>query len=168
MLLLTKTIFIGIVLVGGLMPEAWMVRSGQRQRFIESLVKKFHDKVDQLTEAINASTSEEFESKVADLRRWFTRDLLVAMIISHGNLRELLGSNLSISDFLVQIQRDTREFARAPEEVSVLLHRFFMEVFKTLSNERESALSRLEFTDPQKIFHAPSAMTEVEIPHDSD
>ena len=41
--------------------------------------------------------------------------------------------------------------------------RFFLEIAKIIRNQRESELSRLEFAHPQKIFHAPSAMAEVEI-----
>lgn len=144
------------------MAEAWMVRGGQQQRLIESLVRKFYDMIEMATEAIETNSPEEFERRVGDLRHRLTNQLLIKFL---GGPEPSFESVTTLFD---RIQTDIHQFARAPEEKAVLLHRFFLEVFKTMSSEHESTLSRLEFLDPQKIFHSPSAMAEVNISHDFD
>lgn len=146
------------------MTEAWMVRSGQQQRFIENLIRQFHDEVEKLIDELDDLDFEELERKSVEVRDVFTRNLLIEILLyPNSQSDDGLFSNRAKKFWHEIVGARIKEFSRAPEETKVLAWRFFIEVAKSSSNKFESALSRLEHMNPQKLFHASSAMSEVEI-----
>ena len=140
------------------MREAWAVRKGEQERFIEELIQKFWKKADELTDSIDEKSPEVLEQKIKEKRESFTRGFLLAML--GGN--PLWFEGLTASFFQREILESIRGFSRTPEEAEVIKWRFILEVAeRTFLQDSENTLRDLERKDPEKIFHASSAMTKV-------
>ncbi len=132
------------------MAQAWMVRSGQQQRLIEKLVRKFREMADR------------YEDQVGHGRTSFVCSFLAAYfrtISSPGTIGPV-NEESTWSSF----RRSIHEFSRMPEEEYVLCWRLFKEIAKwELGNPLEHALSRVEHTHPQQLFGASSSTDEVDL-----
>lgn len=126
------------------MAQAWMVRSGEQQKFLDSLVEKYRH---------------HFRS-VVDIEEGqkLTKNFLI------GILKGFEGEG-AVPAFALWswLDHQLRNFARAPEEYEALKWRFFMKVAENLGRDAEYSLTRLEVLAPQKIFEAPSATAEVDV-----
>ncbi len=124
------------------MALACIVRTGQRRRLIEKILRELKDKFE-----INPD---------------FTRAVL-ANILSESSSPGLISvRNRDAVAFWAEASAMIRKFARAKEEEAVLVNQFFSEASKLLADEPLAALARLETSDPQKIFHASSATANLE------
>ena len=79
-------------------------------------------------------------------------------------LRDRLGvkQGNAVDFFLVRMYGKVETFARSPEEENALLAALAERFFKTGVSSFASALAEQERTDPERIFHAPSAMAKIE------
>ena len=140
------------------MPEAWRVRESQRQELFEDLKRRAFEK-------------EEEE----DGSHCFFLLLLSAAIARHLIMVKQRGSALniiifpwlfpeSVSRFLTQeVLPKVKEFSRTETEADALLAKFLGEILQSGLNPFHAALMREEISNPQKIFHASSAMTKMSL-----
>ncbi len=148
------------------MAEAWMVRSSQRQRLVEGLVSLIRDLVEE---------SADGEEVTAGLRyliaRFYTllgnkqtrkmswKAFVDATVCARSSHQERL---------IARVVEQIHQFARAEEEALAMFEQVLKGVTGVLENETARELSRVEHEDPQKIFHAPSAMSDIPFPQDDE
>jgi len=139
------------------MAEAWAKRGSERQRLIEELMQEVY----KIEEAVPG------ESMHGGERIEFELDLIQA-IAAHLKQRayprdpankvdQFASSSFFSNDILPRVSA----FSRAEEETNELLCMLVRKLYESVETHFQSELSKLEFSDPQKIFHAPSAMAEV-------
>ena len=133
------------------MTEAWMIRSGERQRFLETLEKNFYDMADNKNPS-GKSTDPFYLLAARKIIEELAEHLRNRLDVKQGNAVDL---------FLMNAYKEVAAFARSPEEENALLARFVEELFKTGVSSFQRALSEQERINPELIFHAPSAMTKV-------
>lgn len=142
------------------MSEAWVVRESERQTLLENLMRAAFEKE---REAINGSS-------------WFFL-LLSAAIIRHLLSRRRPGRGSALSSltagwlflesvlkfFTQEVLPKIQEFSRTESEADALLVRFLERILQSGLTPFPAALMREEIFNPQEIFLAPSAMSEM--PH---
>ncbi|MDP2637390.1 MAG: hypothetical protein Q8P03_02135 [bacterium] len=136
--------------------EAWVKRDGERQGLLQELVRRVYAREDEL--------------KVHEVAR-FRFGLLFVLLANLRTIRtgspfSVLGHHNFVLEtvfFGEEIMPRVKEFSRAEEETQALLASFFSQLFESEKIHFQSKLSRLEIADPRMIFHAPSAMAEVEL-----
>ncbi len=126
------------------MAEAWQVRSIERQDMLESL-----------------------KSKVMELEDVHGRqfDFVLVMILldfMQDEVREG-GDDFPEGRFLDETLESLQLFARAKEERDVILCSLISWLVGSITGRFQSDLSAAEMKDPHKLFHADSAMSDVEI-----
>lgn len=136
--------------------EAWVKRAGERRQLLEELVRRVHQREDELQEA--------------EQPRFRFGLLLVLLDRLRGTRLDtpftvLVWKNFATAKvfFDREITPRITEFSRAKEETNALLAEFFSRLFESEKIHFQSALSKLEERDPQRILQAPSAMAEVEL-----
>ncbi len=122
--------------------EAWMVRLGERERLVKTLVGDFGTYADNHPEDV---------ALWAVLR--ITLDYLKDSTTSYGH-------SLSDDFFYKVVLERINGFARATEEKEFLLASFAEALCGSLRSSFSSKLTSREIADPQLILRAPSGMTE--------
>jgi hypothetical protein len=140
------------------MAQAWMVRSLQQRRFIKKMVGEFHAWVDTVSDSM---VRELAAKNAANLTKLLLLQMIAGKKVSFSGMKE--EDEEESWGFWQEVQEHIRKFSRAQEEEVVLSWRFFREIVNFLTSIYESDLSRLEHTDPQKIFRASSSTVEVEL-----
>ena len=130
------------------MSEAWMVRGIQRQRLIEDLIRKVYDEEDKRLDKDKIFKREDF---------LFSFVSLIGGYLSNENEEE------TASFFLESILPSVKKFSRSDSEAKALLSTLLEKVLSSATQSFHQALHREEFENPQQIFHAPSAMAEVDL-----
>ncbi|HZZ99328.1 MAG TPA: hypothetical protein VFK07_01285 [Candidatus Paceibacterota bacterium] len=157
------------------MTEAWSVRSGQQQRFIEELVRKTRDKIDELSGDKDVmdgfadwenvgEEDEDMEHLQEKLKEDLLNDFLFAVLYRQDASAVSGAEYPGLMEFYIkEILDPLTSFTRAWEEFEALRARFIVKVIETMiQRPAESELKRVERESPQTIFHAPSAMTEID------
>jgi len=131
------------------MIEAWSLRSLQRQKLLEELM---HDVY-------------EAEEKGSCKLLWLAQ-VIIRCLEGAGPENFDFIANIPAQLFFEHILPKIKSFVRANEESDFLLAELLKEVLGSALVPVYSALSSLEIHNSQLIFHAESAMTEVEMPEE--
>ena len=133
------------------MPEAWVVRSYQRQEFLRKLMRK------------TCEAEEKFKEKGV---LFFVQDLVVVTVeyLEDGGIpRRMTGPW-----FTAVVIPDVEHFARSLLERDALLALFLKDHLLPAALSRVFAnLQREEFEHPEIIFHAEGPMEDMPFPDDS-
>jgi hypothetical protein len=148
------------------MAEAWMVRGSQRQRLIEGLVSLIRDWAEEFADGEEESVILGY--LIARLHYLLaakqTRKLTWKAFVERVSTTPASHQERLIARVVVSIN----QFARADEEALIVLSQVLKGVAGVLENDAHRELGRVEHEDPQKIFHAPSAMSEIPFPQDDE
>lgn len=131
------------------MVEAWQVRSIERQKLLEELMREVYQYEDE-----NPSYTSLQLAKII-IEYFFFFELRKRIPERNYEACDLFEKN-----FLPKI----KNFARAEAEVSFLLAEFLKKILGSALTPIYSTLMALEFHNPQLIFHASSAMAPAELP----
>ena len=124
------------------MNDAWMVRSGERQRLLEDLRHKAF--------RLDENTGVDIDHALASVAlAW----------LDNSDLKS--GKTFAEEFFFGIVLPSISEFSRANEEKYSLVADFLEMTLKSFSLRFHSAFSRKEFLDPRTIFHAASAMSQI-------
>jgi len=134
------------------MSEAWMKRSGERQRLIEKFVQSSYRKEDDIGDISYylgvASAVVEYLKRRQQGEQ--NPEVKLSKEKSHCEL------------FFKGVLERVSQFARSEAERDVLLVQFLKKMIDAGVGRFYGELSRQEMMESEKIFHAPSAMAEVE------
>lgn len=141
------------------MVEAYAKRGYERQELLRELMQKVHNTEETAGSEENMSEEEKAEFKF---------DLIQVIA---GYLKQTIHpqdhrpDNIDLFDssffFRVNILPRVSEFSRAEEENEWLLLELMGKLKEPLDFYLHNKLTKLEYSDPQQIFQAPSGMTEV-------
>jgi len=129
------------------MNDAWMVRGSERQNLLESLKREVMEK----------------ENNEEPGRHVFQYDLahvLLQFLLNEemvGCLTESIGNTY----FQCNVLPKTSGFARAKEERDVIICELLTWLVTSITSRFHSNLLHREIMDPQTIFRAPSATTQI-------
>lgn len=138
--------------------EAWVKRGAERQELLRELMQKVY--------GVEEGTGGK-ESMGEEKRIWFKFDLIQVIAerlkqrVDPRDRQNDIDRFTSSFFFRDEILRRVEEFSRAEEETNQFLCELMERLQKSIMSQFQGELSKLEFYDPQRIFHAPSAMTEV-------
>ena len=124
------------------MSEAWMVRAGERQKFLQDLEREMFQ-VEEIFEG-------DIEHTLAGI---CIRYLENSDLQPEATLTDRFFFNMFLPKVL--------EFSRAPEEIRVMVGDFLERLVGHVISRVHSDLSRKEREDPRTIFHADSAMSQI-------
>ena len=130
------------------MSEAWQVRGCQRQQLIEKLTRKVYERADE----VGGSS---FYLEVVSVMIGYLQDRHKG--VSNPNVDEKSLAGFFFGSVLPIIT----DFARTETEGDVLVSQFLEKVLASGLSPFRSELQKQEMLTPEKIFDAPSAMTEV-------
>ena len=131
------------------MAQAWQVRSYQRQRLLERLMRMV------------------YQQEEASGEKTFLFDLILVVA---GYLKERReapsGSEFKAQTdtarfFLQKLLSEITEFSRSLTERDALIAKFLEKLLESGLSPFFMALTRQEIEEPQDVFHAPSASAEV-------
>lgn len=125
---------------------AWMVRSGERQKLLESLKKMTREHAEKRGRRMDF-----------DLSR-----ICLTYIEHHGETH--VPHNVSTDAwkfFYETIMLAVEEFARAHEERDAMICDFYEWLTQSVTREYHAALTRKEIAHPRIIFHASSGAQEI-------
>lgn len=136
--------------------EAWVVRDIQRRRIVETLQQKFFKLDDEINP--NPWNPEEADAPFLDVAGQFFVELENRRGPFNSPERHRL--EWFVKEACAKIDKE----ARSPEEANVLISMLAQKLLISGLNSFQSNLQRQEMEDPKRIFNAPSAMHEVELP----
>jgi hypothetical protein len=139
------------------MVEAWGLRSLERQRLMEKLIRIISKLEDEEGEAILFGVVQVLVECLQAKKEKLYNDFLLAKAIAvHGELY-----NVVFNELLPKID----SFARAPEEADVMVADLLKKILDMALSSVYAELSHIEIMNPRLIFHA-DAMADVEMPED--
>lgn len=131
------------------MIEAWMLREIQRQGLLEKVMREVY----------------EAEEKGTFKLLWLV-EIIIKYFDGMRPENTSFTANVPAQFFFERILPEIKSFARADEEANFLVAELLQKVLKSALMPIHSAKMALEMNNPQLIFNAPSAMTEVEMPEE--
>ena len=139
------------------MADAFMVRGSQRQKFQDELHRLIYDLEEKYDDWANNR-----------VKAYFYLTYLIGQYLV-GELATALAALPSPTkyesvarDTLVIVIERCRSFSRATEEQRYMLAEFMMWLTESALHPEQASLVRKEITDPQTIFHAHSATSDVD------
>ena len=145
-----------------------MVRGSQCQKLIERLRRIIFNHEEEVLSMVEEKTDAE-KLKEADRRyRAYWVHALMDYITCGEPTKNVLGKSQDkaqekIDTLLAEvIVSELDKFARCPEEKMSLAADLLEKAVKDAISPIRSEILRKEMNDPQTVFHAPGAMTEVE------
>lgn len=148
------------------MAEAWMVRGSQWQKLIEKLISLIRDWAEEFFE--DEAESVVLGHLISRLHYLFaarqTRKLSWKVFVERVSATPSSHQERIIAQMMKMID----QFARADEEALMVVSQVLKGLAGVLENDTDRELGRVEREDPQKIFHAPSAMSDIPFPEDGD
>lgn len=136
------------------MSDAWMVRGAERQELVQRLQGLFFRLDNQM-----GRSHESAEAANAPF--------LAVAILLFGELGKSLGNPPSykyrkkVEEFLEAARKEIKNFARAPEEEMFIMAELAKKFLHSGLTSFHNRLGYLEMREPEKIFHAPSATSDV-------
>ncbi len=131
------------------MIEAWSLRSIQRQKLLEELMHDIYE------------AEEKGSFKLLRLAQ-----VIIRRLDGVGPENTDFIGDIPAEFFFERILPKIKSFVRAEEEANFLVAELLQRVLKSALVSVHSALSSLEIHNPQLIFHASSAMTEMDMPEE--
>ena len=141
------------------MTEAWAKRGFERQELLEKLMQMVYN--------VEGRTTSSDESMGEEERIEFELDLIQVLA---AYLKQKVYPQDRPDDidrfaasffFRDEILSQVKEFSRAEEENEWLLLLLMGKLKESVDSYLHGKLAKLEYSDPQRIFQAPNAMTEV-------
>ena len=128
------------------MTEAWMKRSSEQQQFVDKLERRVRDAAE--------------ESGNYEL---FIVQFLIALL---QHFRSLIGGaagdrETNAGQLLMSILEEIQQFSRVESEKIFLAHRLYGKLNNTLGSWATRQYQSDGIRDPQSVFGAPSAMSEI-------
>lgn len=136
------------------MTEAWMVRSGDQQQFIERLHRGVQDEAEESTRYTFFLLG--FGIKLLNE--------LSSLLAKEGIPKEELPTIVQrIDQLMVRLRPEITQFARVPSEEPYLLWRLFEALSNSIAARSSGDYQREQMENPQAVFGAPSAMAEIDL-----
>jgi hypothetical protein len=148
------------------MAEAWMVRGSQRQRLIERLVSRVRDWAEECADGEDDRTILGY--LVAHLRYLLTAKQARKLSWKQFAERVSVSPASHQERIIAQVVGLVDQFARADEEALLVLNEVLKCINGVLENDAQRELGRVERENPQKIFHAPSMMSDIPFSQDDE
>jgi hypothetical protein len=139
------------------MTEAWVKRGAERQELLRELMQKVHN-IEEAAPGENMHGGERIE---------FELDLIQAIAANlkqkvHPQDLPAVDTDIASSFFFRDdILSRVRGFSRAEEESDWLFLELMNKLMESVGFYFHNRLMKLEHSNPQQIFRAPSAMAEV-------